>query len=240
MQPIENDIATPKALNVNPEVLPALETTPEWWAAQATLAREAMLSSPSTRRALIEVAAQHPLVENTVPGEEFSARLDRGVELAKELTQEGWAVSMYVPGSRHQEGSSVDSISLSEAGTAYLRSRVPHGVSVHGDDLNDRYLPDSGVFGSADECFVTAEFFREGSFERLLAIVSPQQLPRKLLHYIAFGVEPLLHTAPVRQPYHRIVHELTISVPEVLTQDPRAQGPNSPIAARLRKSRRPR
>ncbi|MFT4215175.1 MAG: hypothetical protein QM622_10430 [Microbacterium sp.] len=210
----------------------------EWWRQQADSARHQMRSTVASRRVLIEVAAQHPLKDGLSPGAEFQARLDRAVELVLYYATRGWTVEVYVPGSRHRSNGVADKVSLSHAGTEYLKPLLPADVSLHGDDLNDIYLGETGVYGSADECFVTASYFKDGQFEQVIVVLSPQQLARKLLHYLAFGIEPLLHTAPVSEPFHDIVTELMFSVPEVLDVDPTAQGPESAAAQRLRQERR--
>lgn len=218
---------------------PATGRIRDWWRERQISARRAMESAPPTGRTLIEVAAQHPLVEGTLPGTEFTIRLNVGIALAESLVAQGWEVSIYVPGSRHREGAHVDALSLSTAGTTYLNGRLPEGVAVYGDDANARYLPEAGVYGSADECFVTARLFRDGHYQSLHAVVSPQQLPRKMLHYLAFGVEPLMHTAPVSNPYHNMLDELFEAIPAVLALDPTAHGPDSEISRTLRSQRRP-
>jgi hypothetical protein len=202
-------------------------------------ARQNMRDAPASHRLLIEVAAQHPLIDGTDPGPEFRARLDRGAELAIAALSAGWTVSVYVPGSRHQDGGRQDLVSLSSAGCEYLRSRLPEQVSLHGDGLNERYLPGLGVYGSSDECFVSASFFRDGHFHRILAVVSPQQAARKLLYYYAFGIAPELHTAPVDEPHHNLIGELWDTIPTILATDPSELGPDSPLSRKLRSVRKP-
>lgn len=211
----------------------------DWWRTRSREARKRMSEAPSSRTVLIEVAAQHPLRRDGTPGVEFAARLDRGAELARQRAMTGWTVEIYVPGSRHRDGCVEDPVSLSRAGTTYLRELVSDSVRLRGEDLNEKYLADEGVYGSADECFVSASHFMDAGFQELLSVVSPQQLPRKMLHYIAFGVEPLMFTAPVREPFHDLVFELTDAIPEVLFTDAFARS-NSLAARRLRAARRPK
>ena len=188
--------------------------------------------------ALIEVAAQHPLRVDGAPAAEFEARLRLGVRLFGELA-ESRPVEIYVPGSRHRDGDAVDPVSLSDAGGAFLRDAgIPAGA-IRGEDLNERYRGDDGVYGSADECFVTASYYRDGLFGPLLAVVSPGQLQRKMLHYLAFGVLPLLHTAPTLPMYHDPVAEAFDAIPRVLTEDPDLQPGTSAWAGHLRAARRP-
>jgi hypothetical protein len=120
---------------------------------------------------LIEVSAQHPLVGGTRPDEEFGVRLERGKELRDELMGRGFRVELYVPGSRHKHDGVPDLVSLSSAGTSYLiDSGIPSEV-IHGDDLNERYKGAAGVYGSADECFVAASYFKDGEFGLLASVL---------------------------------------------------------------------
>jgi len=188
---------------------------------------------------LIEVAAQHPLVNGTKPGSEFTARLDRGIELFRALQKEYQLVEMYVPGSRHAHLGTADDLSLSNAGTAYLREAgIPPEV-LHGDDLNTTYKGNAGVYNSADECFVTASYFKDADFGRLISVVSPVQLFRKMLHYAAFGVLPLSYTAPTDSTYHDYVEEAFDNIPYVLLTDHDLQSAESSAAAEARAERMP-
>lgn len=76
---------------------------------------------------LIEVAAQHPLKSDGTPGEEFSRRLDMGIELYHKVKNEGKRCRIYVPGSLHMHEGIEDKLSLSESGKDYLRE---HGIPV--------------------------------------------------------------------------------------------------------------
>jgi hypothetical protein len=188
---------------------------------------------------LIEVAAQHPLVNGTRPGVEFSSRLDLGKSLYDELTQSGRDVELYVPGSIHVHEGRPDKISLSKAGRLYLEALGVPSTHIHGDDLNDRYKGREGVYGSADECFVAARYFTENPFGLLVSVVSPAQMLRKTLHYIEFGVVPLNHTAPTCESYHNYLYELFEKIPHVLLVDRTLQDGASGEAQRLRDQRMP-
>jgi hypothetical protein len=86
---------------------------------------------------------------------------------------------------------------------------------------------------------VTASYYRDGPFGSLLAVVSPGQLQRKMLHYVAFGVFPLLHTAPTVPMYHDPIGEVFDALPRVLTEDAELSPGTSSWAERLRVARRP-
>jgi hypothetical protein len=211
----------------------------EQWRHRYADARDFMRSRHHVQRALIEVAAQHPLTPDGIPGVEFRARLDRSLTLFRELRDQGLDVEIYVPGSRHHFDGHDDPVSLSSAGNAYLRDFGMPEEHLHGDDLNERYKGAEGVYGSADECFVAAGYFVDGNFGRLFSVLSPNQMLRKTLHYLAFGVVPLNVTAPVDEPYHDFLYELFEATPEVLLVDSSLQGENSMGARRLRSERKP-
>lgn len=199
-----------------------------------------MVSRHEMQSVLIEVAAQHPLIDRTRPNDEFAARLARGVELAHTFKGAGLVVEVYVPGSRHMHHGVSDHISLSSAGTAYLVDAGLPRSMLHGDDLNDRYKGDAGVYGSADECFVAASYFKDNNFGALASVVSPVQLMRKMLHYIEFGVLPLAYTAPTESTHHSYIEEIFEAIPYVLAVDHDLQGPESIMAQKLRYERKPK
>lgn len=197
-----------------------------------------MASRAGNPRVLIEIAAQHPLTDGIRPNEEFSARLERGRELFGRYREEGRFCEVYVPGSRHVFRGTADRVSLSEAGQAYLTGRGVPAAAIRGDDLNIKYKGGEGVYGSADECFVTASYYRDGDFGVLASVCSPGQMIRKTLHYIEFGVVPLNFTTPVLDGFHDYIDELFTQVPHVLAVDARVQG-DSTEAKRLRAERKP-
>lgn len=209
------------------------------WRAKYLAARSFMEARAGHERVLIEVAAQHPLADGLRPNEEFRARLDRGRELFQRYRDGGQFCEIYVPGSRHAVDGHADRISLSEAGCAYLTERGLPAAVIRGDDLNIKYKGDDGVYGSADECFVAASYYRDGEFGSLLSVCSPAQMMRKTLHYIEFGVVPLNFTAPVVNGFHDYLDELFVQVPHVLGVDARVEG-DSAEARRLRAERKPK
>jgi hypothetical protein len=209
------------------------------WYAKLETAQSFMNARRSHPGVLIEVAAQHPLIEGTTPGKEFSTRLDRGRELFQSFRDAGQVVEIYVPGSRHVFHGKADKVSLSDAGRAYLEAAGVIPEAIHGDDLNSQYKGDEGVYGSADECFVTASYFKDRGLGILASVVSPAQLLRKTLHYIEFGVLPLNYTAPTYETYHNYLDELFNEIPSVLLVDSALQSPESEKARRLRSERRP-
>ncbi|MFD8322262.1 hypothetical protein [Kitasatospora purpeofusca] len=211
----------------------------ERWRDRLRAARAFMRTRDHLPGVLIEVAAQHPLVDGATPGEEFTARLRRGHELFQEYLKAGRPVEIYVPGSRHRHLGVEDRNSLSRAGGEFLEKLGVPPTAVHGDDLNERYKGDAGVYGSADECFVAASYFKDGGFGTLVSVCSPAQMMRKTLHYLQFGVHPLNHTAPTPEGHHDFLYELLVAVPDVLGTDDTLQSADSDGAERLRADRRP-
>jgi len=213
------------------------------WEQKLANSRAAVAAREGTAKVLIEVAAQHPLIDGVTPGEEFAARLRFSIDLFRQLTAAGAAVEIYVPGSRLMDNGLEDKISLSAGGCAFLRANGVPDRMLHGDDLNDRYkgpaTAQPGVCCSADECYVAACYWRDGGFGRLASIVSVGQMHRKLLHFIEFGVYPFMHTVPTFVSAHDPVHEAMQMIPAVLYDDPDLQGPSSRQAIAFRRTRLP-
>ena len=213
------------------------------WQQKLANARAATAARDGTAKILIEVAAQHPLIDGVTPGEEFSVRLRYSVDLFRRCTAEGTEVEIYVPGSRLMVDGVEDKISLSAAGCAFLRADGIPDRALHGDDLNDRYkgpgTTQPGVCCSADECYVAACYWRDGGFGRLLSIVSVGQMHRKLLHFLEFGVYPFMHTVPTFVIAHDPIHEAMQMIPSVLYEDPDLQAPNSEQGIAFRRTRLP-
>jgi hypothetical protein len=217
----------------------AIEGATEFWTAQRDAARAFMATRLPLPTALLEISAQHPLRFGATPGNEFRARLDMGIYLFDELSHQGIAVQVYVPGSRHQHEDIEDFVSLSHAGCAYLRSKGLPEKILHGDDLNARYKGKQGVYGSADEAYVAASFFRDAGLGRLVSVMSPAQVMRKSLYYLAFGVYPMSYAVPDGNAFHDYVAEALASVPHTLFIDHDLQSEKSGAAARLRSTRDP-
>ncbi len=98
---------------------------------------------------LIEVAAQHPL-NHGEPDLEFKERLDFSLELYNKLRKDNRRVKIYIPGSIHSVNGIQDQYSLSFAGVKYL---TKFGVPIEhllGDEYNQKYKGENGVYNSAD------------------------------------------------------------------------------------------
>ncbi|MGB8507725.1 MAG: hypothetical protein WCD76_04925 [Pyrinomonadaceae bacterium] len=211
-----------------------------YWDGKYAAAIAFMESRQSISSILIEVAAQHPLIDGKYPNEEFSKRLLLAVKLYTQEIEAGNTVEIYVPGSVHMFEGKLDTLSLSKAGGDFL---IQQGVPPHvirGDDLNKKYKGEEGVYNSADECFVAAGHFKDGQFGHLYSVLSPVQLLRKTLHYLEFGVLPLNHTAPSLKMFHNYIGEIFEAIPYVLFADHSLQGADSIRSKELRRSRKPK
>lgn len=188
---------------------------------------------------LIEVAAQHPLMPDGSPGMEFKARLNAAINLYHQLTSEGKKVRIYVPGSIHSFNGRSDSISLSQAGKTYLLSNQIPEEHLLGDEQNRKYKGEDGVYNSADECFVASKIFFDGNYKQVYCICSPNQMTRKQLFYVAFGVVPMLVTVPCDELMHDPIYEIFEAVPDVIMYDHTWQEKDSIQGNRTRKERNP-
>ncbi len=212
----------------------------EYWERKYAVARSFMELRRSIPASLIEVAAQHPLIEGEIPNEEFTKRLLLGKRLYEEESGAGKRVEIYLPGSRHVHKGVADKISLSEAGARFLLKQGVPGDVIRGDDLNNKYKGEKGVYNSADECFVASSYYKNGPFGMLLSVLSPAQVFRKTLHYIEFGVIPLNYTAPTLDTFHNYIGEIFEAIPYVLFVDHDMQGEGSIRANELRNLRAPK
>lgn len=194
---------------------------------------------------LIEIAAQHPLKDGLVPGEEFEERLRMGAQLYRSFhasferdSIRNGSVHIYVPGSRHRSGQQEDLVSLSEAGRKYLiRMGIPE-EDIFGEAMNLNYKGEDGVYNSSDECFVAASIFADGAYRELHCVCAPEQVMRKALSYIAFGVLPRMHCANYADGSHSYIWEAFMAVPALL-EDPLALQGQSEQARKLRAERNP-
>jgi hypothetical protein len=214
------------------------QPTPEAWAKKRTEALALMESTRSLPKVLVEISSQHNLV-NGVPGPEYTLRLEYGLALFHRLSAQGLHVEVVTLGSIHKP----DAVSLSEAGTRWLRERGVPAEVLHGDDLIDRYkgpgVPWPGVYNSADEAFVAASYFRDEEFGQIHCIAGSAQVHRKALHYLWIGVLPQMHGVPFQDAYHDFVREAQDFLPFVLSIDPDNQAPDSRAAKRSRDERMP-
>ncbi len=196
---------------------------------------------------LIEVAAQHPLEGGNTPGKAFKERLDRAKEIYDKIKSNGRQCRIFVPGSLHVG----DSISLSEAGSEYLKSAgVPKNDLIMEDEsekyqkqtseyINDKYRVNAwGIYNSADECFVASNIFNEGEYDSLYCVCSANQMVRKKLFYFKNEVVPIMSTTS-DDDFHNDIEELFDSLHFVLYEDSEWQEPESECFKNSRKERMP-
>lgn len=208
------------------------------WMEKYQAAGENMRRARDRRGVLIEVAAQHPLVDGLYPNEEFRRRLLAGAELYRTLTAEGEEAYIYVPGSLHMDGGKADRRSLSEAGKQFLLERGVPAERIYGEEANEQYKGEAGVYNSSDECYVASRLFQERSLGQLHCVCSSGQMMRKALSYIQFGCLPSFHTVTTEEMHHNYIDEVFRSIP-VLLRDERGLQGDSAEAERLRRTRDP-
>lgn len=187
---------------------------------------------------LIEVAAQHPLIDGDKPNEEFSKRLLLAAKLFNEEIAKGKSVHLYVPGSIHMDQGIADKVSLSEAGKIFLMEQGISSDYIYADDMNLKYKGEKGVYNSTDECYVTSKIFEDFRFRELHCVCSSGQMMRKMLSYIRFGCVPYMHTVSCDEMYHDYIDEIFRYIPILLEDENALQG-KSDEAERLRKLRKP-
>ncbi len=227
--------------NGQPDPSHMLAEAKHYWLDKQQAARNTMDSRGEVFDAvLIEVAAQHPLFRRREPNTEFRQRLDKAIKLYNELTAKGLDVSIYVPGSRHKYNGIADDISLSEAGCRYLRDKGIPDTALIGDDANQRYKGEDGVYNSADECYVASRIFLEGDYGKLVCICSPNQIMRKTMLYLEFGCLPTCYGVTTEKLFHAdIVKEIFDSLNIVLYEDHSWQDSSTELYSYFRQERKP-
>lgn len=187
---------------------------------------------------LIEVAAQHPLLDGKWPNEEFEKRLLLGKEIYLRKRSGGESVKIFVPGSLHRFEGVVDDLSLSRAGTNFLIEQGVPIEDVYGDDANLKFKGAEGVYNSSDECYVATQLFEELSYGKLHCVCSSAQMMRKALSYIQFGMLPHFHTVTTDKMYHNYIDEIFKAIPILIRDGNGLQG-NSEAGEQMRKLRNP-
>ena len=233
----------------------------EYWYEKQEQARKTMRLHECNSAVLIECASK-VLVNGLYPDLEFSARLDRSIELYHKLSSNDTKVHIYVPGSLHRELVSdysdsskiitspiyvADKCTLSTAGRQYLIERGVLNSDILGDQENVLYKGDEGVLNSADECFVASKLFHNGSiingkhydYRELHCVCSPIQVTRKWFYYLEFGIVPLIHSVPFAgSDVMDIVTEQLRGTENVIYNDHNAQSHDSEIWINSQKERK--
>ncbi|MBR1540633.1 MAG: hypothetical protein IJ629_05705 [Clostridia bacterium] len=188
-------------------------------------------------KVLIEIGAQHPLVDGK-PGIEFEKRLLKGIELYHQELEKGNDPIIYIPGSLHsiqKNGEWItDKNSLSTAGKNFL---LEHGIPeerIRADETNEKYKTD-GVYNSGDECLVAKSIADDEGISRIISVVSPIQIDRKALFYIRYGYFPEMYGVGLENTYHNYPGEAFWSLYITYFIDPTWQ--DSFLAAKTRQER---
>ena len=210
----------------------------DFWSEKMSKARENMERHKSMSGCLIEVAAQHPLLGGLLPNEEFKKRLDLAAQIYYEQTALGTETRIYVPGSLHMDDGKVDQVSLSHAGCMYLDAQGLPAEALFGEEMNQKYKGERGVYNSSDECYVASRIFEDMGFGQLHCVCSSAQLMRKALSYIQFGCIPFMHSVSCERMYHNYVDEVFRYIP-ILLEDGNGLQKDSDEADRLRRMRNP-
>lgn len=216
------------------------KTAREFWQKKMN---EAVLNSLKSRafenRILIEAAAQHPLNPDGTPGKEFAARLEKAAQIYREKKSQGGDVQIYVPGSLHQINGRADPCSLCASGIAHLKKLGIPTEDLIGEKANARYKGKWGVYNSADECYVASRLFQDGGYGQLYCVCSPNQLERKKMFYLAFGLSPMMISVPVDAMFHDPLKEWFETIPNLLYTGDTGQSFLSPLAEKSRAERMP-
>ncbi|MGN0153210.1 MAG: hypothetical protein ACI4A3_02075 [Lachnospiraceae bacterium] len=204
------------------------------WYEKVQLAKRTMESrSAQSDSVLIEVAAQHPLVDGLYPGDEFKGRLDEAIRISKDYGN----VKFFIPGNIHSAGGKMDKISLSESGRNYLVSKgIPKESIITINDCAGLLGYEVKAYNSTDECRIASELFNHLGFGKLLCVCSPAQLMRKMFSYVGFSLYPEVHTFCCENMYHEYTEEFFRAIP-ILINDTGMFTGQSYEAKRLRKER---
>lgn len=200
---------------------------------------------------LIEIAAQHPLENGVMPGVEFTARLNEAIRLYRQLKSEDpqRIVKLFVPGSLHCENGQCDSISLAQAGINFLQERLNKDEAkdiLTDEETNLKYMDEKGVYNSLDECYVASEIYKNDIIHnsdqqgQILCVCAPNQVMRKTLAYLRYGLEVMCYSVPVpgKTMYHNPIYEYFINLHQVTSLPTDWQDPDNVLFIKSRKDRK--
>lgn len=165
---------------------------------------------------LIEVSAQHPLVNGREPNEEYKARLDKATELYYLMKKDNREVKLYTTGSRHTYNGIADKVSLSAAGKRYLYKQGINPSDIYAEEVEHKYTQKSGIYCSEDECKATYKLFCDTNYQKLICVCSPIQLMRKYLYYIELGIVPDMISVPCENMFHDPIEEIFVNIPKII------------------------
>lgn len=178
-----------------------------------------VLHSNNRAGTLIEVSAQHPLINGQEPNGEYKARLDKAIELYYLMKKDNREVKLYTTGSRHTYNGVADAVSLSAAGRQYLCEQGIDPSDIYAEEVEHKYMQESGIYCSEDECKATYRLFCDTGFQKLICVCSPIQLMRKYLYYIKLGIVPDMISVPCENMFHDPIEEIFVNIPKVIYND---------------------
>lgn len=167
----------------------------------------------------LSVPALHPLVNGQEPNEEYKARLDKTIKLYHLLKKDGIGVKIYTTGSRHTYNGIADKVSLSIAGKRYLCEQGIDPSDIYAEEVEYKYMQESGIYCSEDECKATYKLFCVTNCQKLVCVCSPAQLMRKYLYYIKLGIAPDMVSVPCEDMFHDPIEEIFVNIPKVIYND---------------------
>lgn len=147
-------------------------------------------------------------------------------------------ITLHAPFGVHMDDGKVDQVSLSHAGCMYLDAQGLPAEALFGEEMNQKYKGERGVYNSSDECYVARRIFEDMGFGQLHCVCSSAQLMRKALSYIQFGCIPFMHSVSCERMYHNYVDEVFRYIP-ILLEDGNGLQKDSDEADRLRRMRNP-
>jgi hypothetical protein len=208
------------------------------WEEKYKAAKKLTAERSSLKSALIEVSTFH-LIDGEKPDHEFIAILNSAAQLYFQKKQELSRVQIILSAGIYKEKGKVTKISPAEAAIRFLiKIGVPR-EDIIGEEAREEYLKDEGVYSTADESFVAAEYYLNHQIGELYSITDPAQLLRKALHYIWFGVYPLMYATPVKESHHNYIREIYRNIPNVRDMDPTGQDKNTFYYKYTRRERKP-
>lgn len=155
------------------------------WAQQEEISRVNTLRRlhDGEGKILIAIKAQHPLNPDGTPGPEYTARLEKALDLMDSLISTGkYPIKFMTFGGVHEGHATM---TLAEAGANWLKSRgIPEGdIIIH-----------KQIFSGNDEDDLAAqEFANNLDYSELHVVMSAGQYDRSRFYFIFTGWQPFLH-----------------------------------------------
>lgn len=134
-------------------------------------------------KVLIAIKAQHPLNPDGTPGPEYTARLNKALELAYSLMDNGSFDIVFMTFGGIHEGCAT--VSLADAGASWL---------IANDIDRDSIIVHDQIFSGNDEDDIAAqEFANDADYSELHVVMSAGQYDRSRFYFMSTGWQPFLH-----------------------------------------------